>query len=155
MFSKRGRIVFESQGEVDTDDVFDDAVEAGAEDVDADKDGNIVVRRSQDQIGTSRLEVADRRILKFPQIFTEPTKTISVATTLAQKRRLKILDSNIIWDANEDTKVNLETPRSLQELLDLIENLQEDPSVQGIYLNAAQGSIGDAAWVELQSRVAV
>jgi hypothetical protein len=36
-----------------------------------------------------------------------------------------------------------------------LEDLQEDPSVQGIYLNAAQGSIDDAAWAELQSRVAL
>jgi hypothetical protein len=55
-----------------------------------------------------------------PQIFTEPVKTISAATTLAHKRGLKILSSNIIWDANEDTKVSLEATRSLQELLDLI-----------------------------------
>jgi transcriptional/translational regulatory protein YebC/TACO1 len=45
MFSKRGRVVFESQEGVGADDVFDDAVEAGAEDVDVDKNGDIIVRR--------------------------------------------------------------------------------------------------------------
>ncbi|KAI9786946.1 MAG: hypothetical protein M1839_005177 [Geoglossum umbratile] len=130
MFSKRGRIVFGSQERAGVDEVFDDAVEAGAEDIGVDKAGNTV-------------------------IFTEPAKTISAATTLAHKRGLKILSSNITWDANEDTKVSLEATRSLQELLDLIEDLQEDPSVQGIYLNAAQGSVDDAAWAELQSRVAM
>ncbi|KAH0562318.1 hypothetical protein GP486_002983 [Trichoglossum hirsutum] len=130
MFSKRGRVVFESQEGMDMDNVFDDAVEAGAEDVDVDKDGNII-------------------------IFTEPSKTISAAAILSQRRGLKTLSSNIIWDANKDTIVSLEATRSLQELSDLIEDLQEDPSVQGVYLNAAQGSIDDVAWAELQNRVAV
>ncbi|KAI9864613.1 MAG: hypothetical protein M1813_003102 [Trichoglossum hirsutum] len=136
MFSKRGRVVFESQACMSMNDVFDDAVEAGAEDIDVDKDGNIT-------------------ILVLLQIFTEPTKTVPVAAILSQRRGLKILSSNIIWDANEDTKVNLEVTRSLQGLLELIEDLQEDPSVQGIYINAAQGSIDDVAWAELQNRVAV
>ncbi|KAI9772864.1 MAG: hypothetical protein M1840_008746 [Geoglossum simile] len=154
MFSKRGRVVFERREHVGVNEVFDDAVEAGAEDVDVDKFGNIIVRESEDQNKSLGARITDW-ILISPKIFTEPSKTISAATTLAHKRRLEILSSNIVWDANEDTKVSLETTSSLQELLDLIENLHEYSSVQGIYLNASQGSIDDAAWTELQSRVAV
>jgi transcriptional/translational regulatory protein YebC/TACO1 len=44
MFSKRGRIVLESQERAGVDEVFDDAVEAGAEDIGVDKAGNTVVR---------------------------------------------------------------------------------------------------------------
>lgn len=45
MFSKRGRIVIERDGDgsPDAEDLLDEAVEAGAEDVDVDDDGNIVV----------------------------------------------------------------------------------------------------------------
>lgn len=44
MFSKRGRIVFErGDGSPDAEDLLDEAVEAGAEDVEVDGDGNIVV----------------------------------------------------------------------------------------------------------------
>lgn len=47
MFTKRGRIVFgREDGGPDAEDLFDEAVEAGAEDVEVDEDGNIVVSPS-------------------------------------------------------------------------------------------------------------
>jgi transcriptional/translational regulatory protein YebC/TACO1 len=49
MFSRRGRVVFERREHLGINEVFDDAVEAGAEDIDVDKSGNIIVKRFRDQ----------------------------------------------------------------------------------------------------------
>lgn len=47
MFTKRGRIVLgQDAGSPSAEDILDEAVEAGAEEVDADEDGNIVVSNS-------------------------------------------------------------------------------------------------------------
>jgi transcriptional/translational regulatory protein YebC/TACO1 len=44
-FSRKGRVIFES--ELGIDDILDEAIEAGAEDVDTNSDGNIVVCRGR------------------------------------------------------------------------------------------------------------
>jgi transcriptional/translational regulatory protein YebC/TACO1 len=44
MFSKRGRVVFEKHDDLGLDDVLDSAIDAGADDVDIQPDGSIVVR---------------------------------------------------------------------------------------------------------------
>ncbi|KAI9783711.1 MAG: hypothetical protein M1816_001192 [Peltula sp. TS41687] len=133
MFSKRGRVVFEprrSDGSlVDAEDVLDEAVEAGAEDVQVDGEENIVV-------------------------YTEPSKTVAVASALSKTHTLKVARSDIIWDPNLDTLVCIESETTVNHLLAFLEDLQDEPSVQGVYMNVSRGGyIADSLWAELQSKL--
>lgn len=107
LFDRRGRIILENTDSLTEVDVLEPAIEAGATDVDV-EDGNIVM-------------------------FTEPSQTISAGRELSRALDLKVLRSDIIWDPKLDTMVDVAEPEKLRAFLDRVE---EDPSVQEIYLNA-------------------
>jgi transcriptional/translational regulatory protein YebC/TACO1 len=131
LFNKRGRVVFEKDDRnLGVDEVLDDAIEAGAEDVETDDDGNIVV-------------------------WTEPSSTTAAAQALSKSKELKVQSSDIIWAPNEDTMAPFDSEESISTFLDFITQVQDDPSVQGIYTNAAQGAVADGPWEELMERLAV
>jgi len=131
LFQKKGRVLFEKDERgLGVDEVLDDAIEAGAEDVETDEDGNIIV-------------------------WTEPNKTIATAEMLGKSLGLKAQSSEIVWDANEDTKIALEDDSAVKALSDCVEALQDNPNVQGIYVNAGKGNVDDDMWAELQSKIAV
>lgn len=131
LFQKRGRVVFEKDERgLGIDDVLDDAIEAGADDVEDDEDGNIV-------------------------IWTEPSLTTATAEALVKRLDLKTQSSEIVWDANEDTKVKLNTEDEVQALGKLVEALQDSTNVQGVFVNAARGDVDDETWGFLEDRVAV
>jgi len=127
LFQKKGRVAFEKDENIGIDEVLDEAIEAGAEDVEADEDGSIVV-------------------------WTEPNKTMAAAAALQKSHGLKVESSDIIWDANEDTKVPLEND-AVEGLSKFIEALQDNPNVQGVYANIAQGSLADDIWEDMQGRL--
>jgi transcriptional/translational regulatory protein YebC/TACO1 len=110
-FQKKGKIVFGPSDLVHLDDIFDRALEAGATDLDEDDEGRIVV-------------------------YTEPTSTVSVANTLAEATGLKLDSSDIIWDPNQETMVKIDNDQAIKKLDDCVAAIQEDSSVQGVYLNA-------------------
>lgn len=129
LFQKKGRIAFESdERNLGVDDILDEAIEAGAEDVETDDDGNIVV-------------------------WTEPSMVTSAAEALEKSMGLKVESSDIIWDANEDTKAPLENEETATKLRNLIDTLQDNPEIQGVYANASQGTLQDELWDELQERL--
>jgi len=129
LFQKKGRVAFEKdERNLGIDDVLDEAIEAGAEDVETDEDDCIIV-------------------------WTEPNKTISAAEALQKSHGLKIESSDIIWDANEDTKVSLESEDAVKSLSEFIDALQDNPQVQGVYANVAQGNLSEDLWGELQGRL--
>jgi len=128
LFQKKGRIAFEADETKGVDDVLDDAIEAGAEDVEADEDGSIVV-------------------------WTEPSQTTAAAEALLKSHGLKVESADILWDANEDTKVPLESEDAVTALSAFIAELRENSNVQGVYANVAQGSISDEVWEELQDKL--
>ncbi len=131
LFQKKGRVVFEADDrKIGVDEVLDDAIEAGAEDVETDEDGSIVV-------------------------WTEPNKTTATAEALLKSHGLKVESADIIWDANEDTKVPLQAEASdaVKSLSALLEALQDNPNVQGVYANVAQGTLADDVWDELQGKL--
>lgn len=111
LFEKKGRIVFEKVDGIQIQDIFDAAIEAGAKDVDTDEDGRLIVD-------------------------TEPAQTKSIAQTLAEATGLKVESSEIIWDPNRDTMVELESDKEAKELNTVVSMIQEDPSVQDVYINA-------------------
>jgi transcriptional/translational regulatory protein YebC/TACO1 len=129
LFQKKGRIAFEKdERNLGVDEVLDEAIEAGAEDVETDEDGSIVV-------------------------WTEPSKTMAAAEALQKSLNLKVESSDILWDPNEDTKVSLESEAAVKALSEFLEAVQDNPQVQGIYANVAQGSLADDVWEDLQSRL--
>jgi transcriptional/translational regulatory protein YebC/TACO1 len=129
LFQKKGRIAFEKdERNLGVDEVLDEAIEAGAEDVEADEDGSIVV-------------------------WTEPNKTMAAAEALQKSLNLKVESSDIIWDPNDDTKVPLESQDAVKALSAFVEALQDNPHVQGVYANAAQGGLADDIWEDLQVKL--
>lgn len=126
LFQRKGRLQFEKDDRnLGVDEVLDEAIEAGAEDVETDEDGNIVV-------------------------WTEPSKVTSAAQALQTSLGLRVGSSDIIWDANEDTRVPLEHETSVKALSEFVAAVQENPNVQGVYANAAQGKLSDEVWEHLQ-----
>jgi transcriptional/translational regulatory protein YebC/TACO1 len=129
LFQKKGRVSFEKdERNLGVDEVLDDAIEAGAEDVEADEDGSIVV-------------------------WTEPNKTTAAAEALQKSLNLKVESSDIIWDANEDTKVPVDSADRAKTLSEFIDAVRDNPNVQGLYANVAQGNLSDEVWEDLQGRL--
>lgn len=127
LFQKKGRVVFETDESLGVDDVLDEAIEAGAEDVEADEDGCIVV-------------------------WTEPNKTTSAGQSLEKNLGLKVESSQILWDSNEDTRISLDA-ETARPFLDLVDQIRNEQSVQAVYANVAQGSLTDEEWDEIESKL--
>ncbi|KAJ9267086.1 hypothetical protein DTO212C5_6151 [Paecilomyces variotii] len=113
LFEKKGRILFEHKDGLNPDDYLDQAIEAGATDIETDDEGRLVM-------------------------FTEPTETKNVGETFTKATDLKIEKLEIIWDPNKDTLVKVENEKDVQQLEDLLGDIREEPSIHGIYLNTAQ-----------------
>jgi transcriptional/translational regulatory protein YebC/TACO1 len=129
LFKKKGRVSFEKdERNLGVDEVLDEAIEAGAEDVEADEDGNIVV-------------------------WTEPNMTTAAAEALQKCLNLKVERADVLWDANEDTKAVLESEEAAKELGEFIDAARDNPEIQGVYANVAQGSLSEEAWEDLQGRL--
>jgi transcriptional/translational regulatory protein YebC/TACO1 len=111
LFERKGKVVFEKKEGISSDGVLDQAIEAGATDVDMDEAGRLVVD-------------------------TEPNQLSAVMQQLTQSLGLKVESSDIIHDPNEDTMVSLKED-DMAEVEDLIAQIEEDPSVQYVYINAA------------------
>lgn len=112
LFEKKGKIVFERAEGIGVDEVLDEAVEAGATDIEEDEEGRLVV-------------------------YTEPSQTKSTADGLNAAKGLKVESSEIVWDPKQDTMVQVNSEKEVKGVDNFLEAVQENPSVQGVYLNAA------------------
>jgi YebC/PmpR family DNA-binding regulatory protein len=130
MFEKKGRIILRQKDGMGVDEVLEPALEAGALDVLDDEEGRII-------------------------LFTEPASMKTTAEKLAKELDMEIEESEIIYDPNEDTKVTLDDESAVKALSSFLEELQEVPGVQGVYMNWSKGSIGDEVWEELRAKVTV
>jgi transcriptional/translational regulatory protein YebC/TACO1 len=129
LFKKKGRVSFEKdKRNLGVDEVLDEAIEAGAEDVEADEDGSIVV-------------------------WTEPNMTTAAAEALQKSLNLKVESADILWDANEDTKAILESEEAAKELGEFIDAARDNPEIQGVYANVSRGTLSEDAWEDLQGRL--
>ncbi|KAI0879517.1 duf28 domain-containing protein [Hypoxylon argillaceum] len=108
------------KAELDFDDVMMQALDVGAEDVEKDEDGNVVV-------------------------WTPPNLTHQVAQDLAKTLGLNILSSDIIWSCTSD-KVKVDDTDVAITLGKLLSTLREYPDVQAVYINAEQGDVSDEVW---------
>jgi transcriptional/translational regulatory protein YebC/TACO1 len=120
-FKRLGRAVFEPPEEKDErtfEKALDLAVEAGAEEIDEDGDGNFVVWSD-------------------PELINKICETVG----------LKVLSADIIWSPEEETKSKLDSEnKDLQNLVELLAALREYPDVQGIYSNVSRGALTDEEW---------
>lgn len=107
------------------DDVLEDAIEVGAEDVEGDEEGNII-------------------------LWTEPSQTNAAAQGLAGKLDLKIGRMGVVWDANEETMVEVEEKDS-GFFIEFLARLREEPNVIGVYANVRKGRLSDEVWEEIES----
>lgn len=129
LFTKKGRVQFEKDERgLTVDDILDEAIEAGAEDVEADEDGNIV-------------------------LWTEPSKTNAAAQALAKRFELQIQSTDIIWDANEETRSTLEGEENVRSFKEFVGKLRDNSHVQGVYANVKQGALSDEEWEDIQSQL--
>ncbi|KAI1365230.1 duf28 domain-containing protein [Xylaria arbuscula] len=105
----------------DFDDLMMQALEAGAEDVEAEDDtGNIV-------------------------LWTQPNMTQKVAQDFARAAQLRILSSDIIWSCTAD-KARVDDPEAADTLAKLLAAIQEYPDVQAVYTNAERGEVSEEVW---------
>ncbi|KAI0971138.1 transcriptional regulator TACO1-like protein [Xylaria arbuscula] len=138
LFTKQGRAVL-SRNTSDADDVSDaegvsdvadfdevmmQALDAGAEDVEADEEGNIV-------------------------LWTQPNMTHQVAQNVAKTLSLNILSSDIIWSCTSD-KVKVDDDEVAGMLAKLLSMVQECPDVQAVYTNAERGNASEETWAAVE-----
>lgn len=146
-FTRQGRVVIgpaeaaEGEGEsaagnaepISADDILEDAIEAGAEDVETNEDGHIVV-------------------------WTAPLKTGPVVAAIEEGRfktkGLAVLSAETVWSVNETlaplgdgTGNSGVENRKLQEL---ITAFRAYPDVKAIYSNVTQGQAPDEVWQQLE-----
>lgn len=128
-FSRIGRVVFERHETLGVDEMLDEAIELGAEDVEADEEGNMVV-------------------------MCQPTKTTQIAQGMAKKFELKILSSDITWSVNEDTQSTVDKVEDVEQLSALVRDLTEMPEVQAIYCNAVKGeNVPEDKWASFAESI--
>ena len=129
LFTRRGKVLFEKDERAfGVDEVLDEAIEAGAEDVEADDEGNLVV-------------------------WTDPSGVTAAAARLGKGLDLKVKSLDLIWHPNEDTLAPLESKETAENLMALVDTLQDEPTVQGVYTNVTQGIIEDDAWSVLEEKL--
>lgn len=127
-FSRMGRVVFEKADGVGPDEIMDDAIEAGAEDIEADDEGNIIV-------------------------WTQPNQTNQIAQNVGPKFNLKVLAAEILWSVNEETRSKVGTNHEFEKLRDLLAGFQDSPEVQAVYCNVEQGELTDEQWESLEDNI--
>lgn len=106
--------------DVDFDEVMMQALDAGAEDVERDDEGNIV-------------------------LWTQPNLTHQVAQDLTKTLGSNILSSEIIWSCTSD-KVKVDDAEEAGMLAKLLTAVQDYPDVQAVYMNAERGGVSEEAW---------
>jgi transcriptional/translational regulatory protein YebC/TACO1 len=135
-FARRGRVVFGladhdggggvSPVPVSADDILEDAIEAGAEDIETDDDGNIVV-------------------------WTPANQTAAVVAAIAAKfkTRLAVVSADTIWSPNEETRSAVGAGEDLRKLAELLTALRSYADVRAIYSNAARAGASDDVWQQM------
>lgn len=130
-FSRVGRVVFEPSAQVSlADDVLDDAIEAGAEDLENDEEGRILV-------------------------WSQPNRTMEICKAVGEKHALGIVDSTIVWSPNKDTMAALHREADANALAELLGALRKYPEVHAIYSNVVKGTISEERWAAVEANIDV
>jgi transcriptional/translational regulatory protein YebC/TACO1 len=131
-FAKRGKAVFKQKdGGPSLTELLDEAIEhEGVLDVEELPDGDFLT-------------------------WTEPTHLTAVTKALADKFALEVLESDLIYAANEDNLVNIDSSQAVEELESLVSGISEFSEVKAIYANIRQGSIDDEQWERIERNIDV
>ena len=108
LFDKKGKIWYSKQEELGVDDILDEAIEAGALEVDL-EDGQIVVE-------------------------TEPSEITAVTQRLEERFSLKLERSEIFYDPKEESLVSLSKDEDI-EIGAIVDSIEVEPTLQNLYLN--------------------
>ncbi|KAH7162667.1 transcriptional regulator TACO1-like protein [Dactylonectria estremocensis] len=131
-FTRRGRAVFKAkEGGPTLSSVLDEAIEHdGMEDVEELPDGNFLA-------------------------WTQPNTVMAITEALSKKFELEVLDSEIVWAPNEDTRVNIDSLSMAETLDGLFSGLKEYPEVKAIYANIRKGSVEEEGWDKVERNLDV
>ncbi|KAF4974641.1 hypothetical protein FZEAL_8476 [Fusarium zealandicum] len=131
-FTRCGRAVFKAkEGGPSLSDILDEAIEhEGLEDVEELSEGDFLA-------------------------WTQPTALSAITEALSKKFELEVLDSDIVWAPNEETKVNVDTAVQVESLDLLFNGLKEYPEVKAIYANVRRGSVGEDEWDRVERNLDV
>ena len=110
MFDRRGKIVFKKEeGKTwDEGSILDKTIESGAEDVEV-EDGEVT-------------------------ILTQPNEMAAVAEMLSGQLDSKPESQELVWIPKRDAMIDL-AEGSQQKLQKIIDGLEDEPTVQEVYLN--------------------
>ncbi|KAI1456755.1 YebC-like protein [Annulohypoxylon moriforme] len=120
LFTRLGRTILKGKSDDDFDDVMMQALETGAEDVEQDENGDVV-------------------------LWTQPNTTHQVAQATSEALSAEILDSDIIWSPASD-KVKLDDPTAATSISSLLAALRDESDVQAIYANVERGAVSEELW---------
>ncbi|KAH6963792.1 transcriptional regulator-domain-containing protein [Fusarium avenaceum] len=131
-FTRRGRAVFKAkEGGPTLSEVLDEAIEHdGLEDVEELPEGDFLA-------------------------WTQPNTLSAITEALSKKFELEILESDIVWAPNEDTKVSIDASEQADSLDLLFNGLKEYPEVKAIYANVRQGAVEDEEWDKVERNLDV
>lgn len=130
-FTRVGRVIFTKPEDpkIDVDYIMDDAIEAGAEDLETNEDGNIVA-------------------------WTQPNGTSQIVQTVGPKFGLKAQSADIFWTPNEETKSKLDQSEESIKFITMLETLSNYPDVQAVYCNVDRGSgLSDEDWEKIAESI--
>lgn len=129
-FTRRGKAVFEAkEGGPTLSEVLDEAIEYdGLEDVEESPEGDFIA-------------------------WTQPSMLMSITEAFTAKFGLSVLESDIIWAPNEDTKAIVDSAEVAETLDALITGMKEYPEVKAIFANVRKGSIDEDAWDRIEKNL--
>lgn len=126
LFTRLGRTVLQGtgDGQDDFDAAFMQAIEAGAEDVEQDGNGNVVV-------------------------WSPPGVTHQVAQSLAVGLGTEIVSCDIIWAPAAD-RVRLDDEGTAVQLSDFLAAVRDNADVQAVHANPERGEISEEVWRSIE-----
>ncbi|KAI0880830.1 YebC-like protein [Annulohypoxylon maeteangense] len=127
LFTRLGRIVLKGKSDDDFDGIMMQALEAGAEDVEQDENGDVV-------------------------LWTQPNTTHQVAQAMSEAISAEILDSDIIWSPVAD-KVKLDRSTAAASINSLLAALRNESDVQAIYANVERGTVSEELWETIEDNL--
>jgi transcriptional/translational regulatory protein YebC/TACO1 len=113
LFEKKGRIVFEEQDKVGLDDALEEAIDAGALELTSEDDN-------------------DTKLV----VETPPAEVMEIAQALQARLGLRMEKAEVVYVPNEDSLVTTLSEEQEEEIQNILDALEEDPSFQNVYINA-------------------
>lgn len=131
-FTRRGRAIFRpKEGGPTLSDMLEEAIEIeGVEDVEELPDGSFLV-------------------------WAEPPMLMACTEAFSAKFELEVVDCDLVWAPNEDTKVDVDASESVEQLDTLLSGITEFSEVKAISANIRQGTITNDEWERLEKNIDV